>query len=135
MSPVCILKHFMSVFINACCLLSALPSLLQFGRWRLSLVAISFYVLSLLFGPCCLSKFTLAGLLWASVWSKNKGRAEPLGPSPGCATAKVLPGHSIPLLLLAFTQQLDILATALITCTLCAHLYRCSVDYSLFVLK
>ena len=79
MSPVCILKHFVSVFINACCLLSALPSLSQFGRWRLSLVAISFYVLSLLFGPCCLSEFTLAGLLLASVWSKNKGRG---GPSP-----------------------------------------------------
>ena len=28
---------------------------------RLSLVAISFYVLSLLFGPCRLSEFTLAG--------------------------------------------------------------------------
>ena len=39
------------VFINACRLLSALPSLSQFGRGRLSLVAISFYALSLLFGP------------------------------------------------------------------------------------
>ena len=47
-------------FINACRLL---PSLLQFGRGRLSLVAISFYVLSLLFGPCRLSEFTLAGPL------------------------------------------------------------------------
>ena len=39
----------MSVFINARRLLSALPSLSQFGRGRLSLVAISFYALSLLF--------------------------------------------------------------------------------------
>ena len=44
----------MSVFL-------ALPSLSQFGRGRLSLVAISFYALSLLFGPCGLSEFTLAG--------------------------------------------------------------------------
>ena len=51
----------MSVFINACRLLSALPSLSQFGRGRLSLVAISFYALSLLFGPCHLSEFTLVG--------------------------------------------------------------------------
>ena len=56
-------KTSRSVFINACRLLSALPSLLQFGRGRLSLVAISFYVLSLLFGPCRLSEFTLAGPL------------------------------------------------------------------------
>ena len=33
----------------------------QCGRGRLSLVAISFYALLLLFGPCCLSEFTLAG--------------------------------------------------------------------------
>ena len=52
----------MSVFINACRLLSALPSLSQFGRGRLSLVANSFHALSLLFGPCRLSEFTLAGL-------------------------------------------------------------------------
>ena len=51
----------MSVFINACRLLSSLPSLSQFGRGRLSLVAISLYVLLLLFGPCRLSEFTLAG--------------------------------------------------------------------------
>ena len=51
----------MSVFINAWSLLSALPSLSQFGRGKLSLVAISFYALSLLFEPCCLSEFTLAG--------------------------------------------------------------------------
>ena len=38
-------------------------SLLQFGRGRLSLVVISFYVLSLLFGPCRLSEFTLTGPL------------------------------------------------------------------------
>ena len=49
--------------INACRLLSALPSLSQFRRGTLSLVAISFYVLSLLFGPCRLSEFTLAGPL------------------------------------------------------------------------
>ena len=60
-SPVWILKRFVSVFINACRLLSALPSLSQFGRGRLSLVAISFYALSLLFGPCRLSEFTLVG--------------------------------------------------------------------------
>ena len=40
------LKRLVSVFINACRLLSALPSLSQFGRGRLSLVAISFYALS-----------------------------------------------------------------------------------------
>ena len=57
MSPVRILKHLVSVFINACRLLS------QFGRGRLSLVAISFYAMSLLFGPCRLSEFTLAGPL------------------------------------------------------------------------
>ena len=56
---------------KACRLLSALPSLSQFGRGRLSLVTISFYVLSLLFGPCRLSEFTLAGpppwpLFWPS---------------------------------------------------------------------
>ena len=55
----------MSVFINACRLLSALPSLSQFGRGRLSLDAISFYALLLLFGPCRLSEFTLAGLPWS----------------------------------------------------------------------
>ena len=55
-------KHLVSLFINACRLLSAFPSLSQFGRGRLSLVAISFYALSLLFGPCCLSEFTLAEL-------------------------------------------------------------------------
>ena len=60
MSPVCILKRLVSVFINACRLLSALPSLSQFGQGRLSLVAISFYTLLLLFGPCRLSEFTLA---------------------------------------------------------------------------
>ena len=37
--------------INACRLLSALPSLSQFGRGRLSLVVISSYLLSLIFGP------------------------------------------------------------------------------------
>ena len=63
MSPVWILKHLVSVFINTCRLLPALPSLSQFGRGRLSLVAISFYALSLLFGPCRLSEFTLAGPL------------------------------------------------------------------------
>ena len=62
MSPVWILKCLVSVFINACRLLSALPSLWQFGWGRLSLVAISFFVLSLLFGRCCLSEFTLGGL-------------------------------------------------------------------------
>ena len=56
----------MSIFINACCLLSALLSLSQFGRWRLSLVAIAFYALSLIFGPRCLSEFTLAGFLYSN---------------------------------------------------------------------
>ena len=64
MSPVRILNPLVSVFINACRLLSALLSLSQFGRGRLSLVAISFYVLSLLFGPCNLSEFTAAGPLY-----------------------------------------------------------------------
>ena len=50
-----------SVFINVCRLLSALLTLLQFGRGRLSFVTISFYMLSILFGPCRLSEFTLAG--------------------------------------------------------------------------
>ena len=63
MSPVWILKRLMAVFINACRLLLALPSLWQFCGGRLSLVAISFYMLSLLFGPCRLSEFTLAGPL------------------------------------------------------------------------
>ena len=58
-----ILKHLVSVFIDACRLLSALPSLSQFGRGRLSLVVISFYPLSLLFGPWRLLEFTLAGPL------------------------------------------------------------------------
>ena len=53
----------MSVFINACHSLSALPSLSQFVRDRLSIVAISFYVLLLLFGPSRLLEFTLAGPL------------------------------------------------------------------------
>ena len=61
MYPIWILKRLVSVFINACRLLSALPSLSQFGRGRLSLVTISFYALSLLFGRCRLSEFTLAG--------------------------------------------------------------------------
>ena len=66
-----ILKRLVSVLINACRLLSTLPSLLQFGRGRLSLVAISFYSLSLLFGPCRLSRFTLAGPLFISwTWFK-----------------------------------------------------------------
>ena len=60
MSPVWMLKPPVSVYINACRLLSALLSLSQFGRGRLSLVAISLCALSLLFGPCRLSKFTLA---------------------------------------------------------------------------
>ena len=61
MSPTWILKRLVSVFINACRLSSVLPSLSQFGRGRLSLVTISFYAVSLLFGTCCLSEFTLAG--------------------------------------------------------------------------
>ena len=61
MLPVWILKCLVSVFINACRLLLALPSLSQFGWGRLSLVAISFYALSLFFGPCRLSEFTPAG--------------------------------------------------------------------------
>ena len=63
MSPDLILKRLVSVFINACRLLSSSPSQSQVGRGRLSLDAISFYVLSLLFGPCRLSEFTLAGPL------------------------------------------------------------------------
>ena len=63
MLPVWILKHLVLVIMDACRLLSALLSLSQFGRGRLSLVAISFYVLSLLFEPRRLSEFTLAGPL------------------------------------------------------------------------
>ena len=47
--------------INACRLLSALPSLSQFGRGRLSLVVISSYLLSLIFGPRHQLEFTLTG--------------------------------------------------------------------------
>ena len=61
MLPAWILRRLVLVFINACRLLSALPSLSQFGQGRLSLVALSFYALPLLFGPCRLSEFTLAG--------------------------------------------------------------------------
>ena len=57
-----------SVFINACRLLSGLLSLSQFGRGRLSLIAISFHTLSLLFGPWHLSEFTLAGPHNPSKW-------------------------------------------------------------------
>ena len=46
-------------------LLSALPSLSQFGRGRLSLVTISFLALSLLFGPCRL--LWIGGWLWELV--------------------------------------------------------------------
>ena len=49
-------------------LLSALLSLSQFDRGRLSLVTISFLALSLLFGPCPLSEFTLAGPLLGFDW-------------------------------------------------------------------
>ena len=56
-------SHLVSGFKNACRLLTALPSLWQFGRGRFSLVAILFYALSLLFGPHGLSEFTLAGSL------------------------------------------------------------------------
>ena len=62
-SPVWILKRLVSVFINACHSLSALPSLSQFVRGRLSIVEISFYLLLLLFGPSRLSEFTFAGPL------------------------------------------------------------------------
>ena len=48
-----------------CHLFSALQSLSQFGRGRLSLVAISFYALSLLFGSCHLLEFTLTGPRYA----------------------------------------------------------------------
>ena len=65
MLPTWILKRLVSVFINACCLLSALLLLSQFGQGRLSCVAISFYALSLLFQRCCLSKFTLVGPRWS----------------------------------------------------------------------
>ena len=41
----------------------ALMTLSEFCQERLSVVAISFYMLSLLFGSCRLSEFTLAGPL------------------------------------------------------------------------
>ena len=56
-----------------CRLLSALSSLSQFGRGRLSLVTISFYALSLLFRPCGLSEFTLAGPLYRKVFIMGAG--------------------------------------------------------------
>ena len=43
---------------------SALLSMVQFGCGKLSLVMISFYALLLLFGPCRLWEFTLAGPLY-----------------------------------------------------------------------
>ena len=49
---------------RSCRLFSALLSLSQFGRERLSLVAISFYTLSPLFWSCCLSEFTPARPPW-----------------------------------------------------------------------
>ena len=55
--------NFKTSRVGACRLLSTLSSLSQFGRGRFSLVAIPLYTLSLLFGPCRLSEFTLAGLL------------------------------------------------------------------------
>ena len=45
--------------------------LLIVGRGRLSLVAISFYALSLLFGPCRLLEFTLAGPLYCMGFELN----------------------------------------------------------------
>ena len=79
-SPVWILECLVSVFINACRLLSALPSLWQFSWGRLSLVAILFYTLSLLFGPCHLSEFTLAGphLRWGWPLNTNNGNQRSL---------------------------------------------------------
>ena len=79
-SPIWILKHLVSEIINACRLLSALLSLSQFGWGRLSLVAISFYALSLLFGPCHLSEFTLAGphLCWGWLLNINNGNQRSL---------------------------------------------------------
>ena len=81
MSPIWILKRLVLVFINACCLLSDLLSLLQFGRGKLSLVAISFSRCHYFLGHVALSEFTLAGpqmRKWAftrtekfSVHSKN----------------------------------------------------------------
>ena len=72
MSPFWILKRLVLVFLNACRLLSALPfTVSQFGWGRLSLVAISFYTLSLLFGPYRLSEFTLAGPhTWVWKWDR-----------------------------------------------------------------
>ena len=71
MSPVWILKRLVSVFINACrsyCQLCRHCRNLAEGRERLSLVTISFLALSLLFGPCRLSEFTLAGPLLGFDW-------------------------------------------------------------------
>ena len=86
MSPIWILKCLVSVFINACRLLSALPPLSQFGWGRLSLVAISFYALSLLFGPCHLSEFTLAG---PPGWSRQRLNPHPPAPSIGALPTKL----------------------------------------------
>ena len=64
MSPVWILKRLVSsVFINACRLLLALPSPSQFGRGRLSLVAISFYALCYFLGHVACRNLPWQGLI------------------------------------------------------------------------
>ena len=55
------------VIINACRLLSALPSLLRFGRGRLSPVAISFFALSLLLGHVACWNLPWQGLFIAII--------------------------------------------------------------------
>ena len=62
MSPIWILKHLVSVFLNACHLLLALPPLSEFGRGRLSLVVISFYALSYFLGRVACRNLPWQGL-------------------------------------------------------------------------
>ena len=67
--------------------MTALPSLWQFGRGRLSLVAISFYGLSLLIGPCRLLEFPLAGpLKWPCTIDTIKVSSVPCNFSITCST-------------------------------------------------
>ena len=73
MSPVWILKCLVSVFINAFHLLSALPSLSQFDRGRLSQVSISFYAVTTFWAMSLVEIYPgRASMLSEICWSFNK---------------------------------------------------------------
>ena len=55
--------NFKITRVGVCRSFSVLTSLSEFCWDRMSFVVTSFYVLSLLFGPCRLSEFTLSGPL------------------------------------------------------------------------